>query len=138
MLGFYNFMLQAHSGWRWLVLLIIIIATVKFVIGWLAGQRWSSLDTNLIRAANWIISIQVLLGIILYILVLFQGRPNIVSFTFSHVVPAILALGAVGFGLARSRKATGNRAKFMFASIGLILTIVLVYGALVTVGGIFA
>lgn len=138
MLGFYNFMLQAHSGWRWLVLLIIVIATLKFVIGWLAGQKWSGLDANLMRAANWIITIQVLLGLILYVLVLFQGRSDIVSFTFSHVVPAFLALGAVGFGQARSRKAAGDRAKFMFASIGLILAIVFVYGALVTVGGIFA
>ncbi len=138
MLGFYNFMLQAHSGWRWLVLLIVVIAIIKFVIGWLAAQKWTNLDTNLMRITNWVVTIQVVLGILLYILILFQGRPNIVSFTLSHALPALLALGGVGFALARSRKASGDRQKFMFASIGLIAAMVLIYGALVTVGGIFA
>lgn len=133
---FYTFILQAHSGWRWLVLLVLVVVTLKMVVGWLAKQTWADLDTTLMRVANWVVTIQVVLGVILYILVLFQGRPNLVAFTLSHALPAILALGGIGFAQARSRKAPTPQ-KFMFASIGLILTLVLVYGALRAVGGVF-
>lgn len=133
----YNFLLQAHSGWRWIVLVVIVIVTLKVVVGWLASQNWSNLDTLLVRIANYTLAIQILLGIVLYIMFLSQGRPNVGSFTGSHVIPALLALGSAGFALARSRKAQGSRKKFMFASIGMLITIVLIYGALATVGGPF-
>ncbi len=134
----YNFIFQAHSGWRWIVLLIVVITTLKVLIGWLASQNWSRLDSNLIRLSNIALAIQVLLGIILYVLFLSQGRDNVVAFTGSHVVPALLSLGGVGFALARSRKVQGAKNKFKFASIGMLIAIILIYGALATVGGIFA
>ena len=134
----YFILLQAHSGWRWIALLVIIVTTLKVLIGWVAGQKWQKIDANLVRLANIVLSIQVVLGIILYILFLFQGRSNVGAFTGGHVLPALLSLGGVGFALARARKAPGSKQKFMFASIGMIITIVLIYGALVTVGGLFA
>ena len=133
----YTFLFEAHSGWRWIVLLVIVITTLKVLIGWLAGQKWASLDTNLVRLANLALSIQVVLGIILYIMFLFQGRPNVGAFTGGHVLPAILSLGGTGFALARSRKANGSKNKFMFATIGMVITIVLIYGAVASVGGPF-
>lgn len=134
----YNFLFYAHSGWRWIVLVVILIVTLKMVIGWVANQNWSDLDTLLVRVTNYVLGIQILLGIVLYIMVLAQGRPNLGSFTGSHVVPALLSLGGAGFALARSRKAPESRQKFIFASIGMLVTILLIYGALATVGGIFA
>ena len=50
-----------------------------------------------------------------------------------HVVPALLAVGGVEFGAARAKKSTGNK-KFMFAFIGFIIALVLIFGALATVG----
>jgi hypothetical protein len=134
----YNLIFQAHSGWRWIVLLVIIITTVKVLLGWLTAQNWSKLDTLLVRLANVALSIQVVLGIILYIMFLTQGRPEVGRFTGEHVFPAFLSLGGTGFALSRSRKATKPRTKFMVASFGMIITIVLIYIALLRVGGIFA
>jgi hypothetical protein len=134
----YFFLFQAHSGWRWIALLVILIATLKVVIGWAAGQKWQNLDTTLLRAANIALSIQVVLGIILYIIFLVQDQGPVGRLTGGHVVPALLSLGGVGFAVARSRKATDSRQKFMMASIGMIITVILIYGALATVGGIFA
>jgi hypothetical protein len=106
----------------------------------LGKQQWTDLDTNLVRFTHLAVAIQVFLGIILYILFLTQGGlgRSIGAFTGSHVVPALLTYGAVLFAMIRSRRLTDSNLKFRDASIGLIAAIILVYGALVTVGGIFA
>jgi len=130
-----TFILQAHSGWRYIVLLIIVIVIIKALIGWLGKQKWSSLDSNLMLASRVILYIQVVLGVLAYIVI--QKWVAGFGFIGSHVIPAILAVGAVEFGAARAKKSSGGK-KFMFAFIGFVIAIVLVYGALVTVGGLFA
>ena len=137
-MDFYTILREAHSGWRWLVLVAVLLTTVKVIIGWGLSHNWAKLDTNLIRITNFALSIQVLLGIILYILFLFQGRADVGAFTGAHVIPAFLALAGVGFASARSRKVKKSQKKFMFASLGMIFTVLMIYGALVRVGGLFA
>ena len=131
-----NIILQAHSGWRWIVLLLILIVIIKALIGWLAKQNWSNLDSTLMRLSRYAVYVQVVLGVILYIVA--QKWAAGFGFVGSHIIPAVLAVGAIEFGAARSKKADGSQKKFMFAFIGFIIALVLVYGALATVGGIFA
>ena len=133
----YGIILPAHSGWRWIVLILLVVTTVKVLLGWLGNQNWKKMDAQLVWLTNLAVSIQVLLGIILYILFLFQGRPDVGRFTGEHVFPAFLSLAGTGFALGRSRKASGSKQKFMFASIGMIITVVLIYVALLRVGGPF-
>jgi hypothetical protein len=129
-----NIVLQAHSGWRWIVLALIIITTVKALIGWLGKQKWQTLDTNLLLYSRVAMYIQVVLGLVLY--VLRQEWAAGMAFLGGHVIPAVLAVGGVEFGAARARKSTGQK-KFMFAFIGFIVALILLYGALATVGGMF-
>jgi len=129
-----NFLLMAHSGWRWVVLILLVVVALKALIGWLGQQKWSNLDTRLIWFSRIAVYIQVGLGVILYILL---QKWNVgMGFTGSHVIPALLAVGGVEFGAARAKKSSGTK-KFMFAFIGFAIALVLIYGALATVGGIF-
>jgi hypothetical protein len=136
----YTFLFMAHSGWRWIVLILLVITAIKVLIGWLGKQQWTDLDTNLVRFTHLAVAIQVFLGIILYVSALFADRADLASGRFigGHIVPALLTYGAVLFAMIRSRRLTDGNLKFRDASIGLIAAIILVYGALVTVGGIFA
>ena len=127
-------LLQAHSGWRWIVLLFLLITTVKMLIGWLGGREWRQIDTSLILATRVSVYIQVVLGVILYIVL--QRWVNL-QFTGEHVVVALLAVGGIEFAAARARKAEGDKDKFKFATIGLIISAVLIYIALRAVGGLF-
>jgi hypothetical protein len=135
----YSFLFMAHSGWRWIVLILLVVAAIKVVVGWLGKQNWADLDTYLVRFTHLAIAIQVFLGIILYVMFLVQGGMgrSIGGFTGGHVVPAVLAYGGALFAMLRSRKAQGSNDKFKWASIGLLATIILIYGALATVGGLF-
>jgi uncharacterized membrane protein YhaH (DUF805 family) len=123
------FLLQAHSGWRWVVLLLIVIVTVKALMGWQGKQKWTRLDSNLLLYSRIAVYIQVVLGVILYILL--QRWTNM-RFTGEHVLTAILAVGGLEFGAARARKARGDANKFRFAFIGFVIALILV---LIAIGG---
>ena len=127
------FLLQAHSGWRWIVLILLVVTAVKALIGWLNGQKWSIVDTRLLLFTRIALYIQVVLGVLLYIML---QQWNNMRFTGEHVVIALLAVGAVEFGAARAKKSTGSK-MFMFAFIGSALALILIYVALLVVGGIF-
>ncbi|MEM7345709.1 MAG: hypothetical protein AAF485_15810 [Chloroflexota bacterium] len=129
------FFLEAHSGWSGIVLLLILITGIKALVGWLGNQKWKKIDSQLMLFSQISVRVQFVLGLILFILL--QKWNGGMAFIGSHVIPGILAVGAVEFGAARAKKSKGKQ-KFMFAFIGMILALILVYGALATVGGLFA
>ncbi len=116
------FLLQAHSGWRWIVLILIVITAVKMLIGWLGKQSWTNLDAQLLLFSRIAAYIQVVLGVILYLLL--QQWTNM-RFTGEHVVIALLAVGGLEFGAGRARKASGTN-KFKFGFIGFLIALILV------------
>ena len=128
-------LLQAHSGWRYIVILFLLITIIKMLIGWLGSQNWRQIDTSLILATRVSVYIQVVLGLILYIVL--QQWVNM-RLTGEHVVVALLAVGGIEFAAARARKADGDKNKFKFATIGLVIAAILIYVALRAVGGLFA
>lgn len=122
-----NFLLQAHSGWRWIVLLLIIVTLIKALIGWLGKQKWRELDTRLLLFSRITVYIQVVLGVILYVLI--QGWLNM-RFTGEHVIVALLAVGGIEFGAGRAKKARGDTAMFKFTVIGFLIALVLIFIAI--------
>ena len=129
-----TFLLQAHSIWRWVVLIIIIFVVVRTLVGWLAKQKWTTFETSLMRYSRFTMYVQVVLGILVYIAL--QRWTTGFGFIGSHVIPGLLAVAAIEFGTARARKSRGSK-KYMFAFIGFALSLVLIYGALAAVGAGF-
>lgn len=118
-----EFLLAAHSGWRWLVLALIVITFIKVLLGLLGQQRWTDLDTRLLLFSRIAVYIQVVLGIILYILV--QKWADM-RFTGEHVIMAFLAVGGLEFGAGRAKKAQKDGEKFRFAVIGFGIALLLI------------
>ena len=56
-----NFLFHAHSGWRHIVILVLVLALVKLLIGLVAKQRWSRLDHRLGVTTPIVITVQWLL-----------------------------------------------------------------------------
>ena len=59
-----SFLLKLHSGVRWIVVTVTIIALVWNLLVWLAKQRNEKLDRGLMSAFSGLIDLQVLIGII--------------------------------------------------------------------------
>jgi hypothetical protein len=60
-----NILLMAHSGLRWLVLLVAVIAIVKFLVGWLARSQYKGMDRGLMAGFTGLMDLQGTLGLIL-------------------------------------------------------------------------
>lgn len=129
------FILMTHSGWRYVIVILLMLTLVKMLIGWLGKQKWNNLDSRLLLALRWAVYFQVILGALLYILEQYWTE---MRFTGEHVIVMLLAVGGVEFAAARAKKVADDAGKFKFAAIGLAIAFVLINVALITIGGLFA
>ncbi len=58
-------LLIIHSFTRWLVVLVGVIAIIKFLISWLKKSPFEKIDTRLVAAFSGFMDLQVTLGLIL-------------------------------------------------------------------------
>lgn len=112
-----------HSLWRWVVLLLVVVALLRGVVGWLRGGEWTSLDRQLSMLAVTAIDIQVLLGIILFISE--QRWTSTVFFSAIHPFAGLAALAAAHIGNARVKRATTSQAKYRRLTISLFVALLL-------------
>ncbi len=61
------FLLGLHSGVRWLVVLVTLVALVKLIIGIVQKQSYDKLTQRIMLAFSGIVSLQWLIGIIVLI-----------------------------------------------------------------------
>lgn len=118
-------LIQAHSGWRYLVILVVVLALLKFLVGWLGKQRWTGLDQRLGTITPIVIDIQWLLGILVWIM---QQRwlGNNPLASWEHPTTMTLALIAVHIGWSRAKRTTGATDKFRTAFVGFLIAGLLV------------
>lgn len=57
-------LLMLHSIVRWFILLVAVIAIVKFALGWLRGGQFKGMDRGLTAGFSGLMDLQVTLGII--------------------------------------------------------------------------
>jgi hypothetical protein len=111
---------EAHSGWRYIVLLLLALTIVKSLIGLLGKGRWGSLDEWLNRLTPISIDIQFLLGLVLWIL---EQRWNGVDMVASweHPVTMLIGTALAHVTSTRVKKAPTDAAKFQTATVGYII-----------------
>ena len=110
----------AHSGWRYIVLLLFVVTIVKMLIGLASKGRWGGLDEALNRFTPISMDIQFLLGLILWVM---QQRWNGIDATASweHPVTLLIATALTHVTSSRVKKAPTDAAKFQTATIGYII-----------------
>lgn len=115
--------LMLHALWRWVVVLVVVVALAKFGLGWLQRKQPDLMDRRLTLTFTTVIDIQVLLGLIVLI-------GQIISSTLStagieHVVVMLIVAG-VAHSTAMWRKRDDNtvlRNNFLVALVVLVLVI---------------
>jgi len=107
----HSFLLMAHSGWRYLALLALIVAVVKYLIGWLGNNGWSKMDRQIGLITSIIVDIQLLLGLVLWP-VAWNDHPLSRTRGIEHPVLMLIAIVVMHVGQARVKKtADGNKAR---------------------------
>lgn len=121
-------LLEAHSGWRYVVILLTALAILKYLIGWLSGGRWSSLDHWLGLLTPAALSIQFLLGLILWLVeARWTGADMLRSWEHPGTMLITTALAHMTWN--RVKRAEDDAAKYRIGAIGFIIAgIVLALG----------
>lgn len=84
------FFITIHSIVRWAIVIVGVIAFIKFLYGWLAKKSFTTLDTGIMGGFVGLIDMQVLLGVIIFIWGIIQD--GLVRYRAEHAFTMILAL----------------------------------------------
>ena len=115
-------LLMIHSLVRWLIVILGLVALVKFAIG-LAGKNvFGKMDRGLSSGFSGLMDLQVTLGL-LYFLITGFGGVGFPLFRIEHGVTMLIAAGAA-HSPSMFKKATNKYAVALGAIVG---TLVLVY-----------
>ena len=127
-MSIYNILLQAHSGTRWLALILAIVVTIKSLSGFFKGKEYQKLDNILAVSFVGFMHLQLLFGLILYFISPLvkearmdfgaaMGDSELRFWSVEHLTIMVLAITAAQIGRIVSKKSETNKIKFRQQSI---------------------
>jgi len=128
----YEFIQKFHSGWAYLVLLLLVVAVVNSIIGLASKKEFTAKDRKIALFGLIGTHIQLLIGIILYFLSplglasLGQMSDKALRLTsLEHPLINIIAITLITIGWIKHKKLTTSESKFktfsIFYGLGLVL-----------------
>jgi hypothetical protein len=128
----YQFFQKTHSGWAYLLLLILIIAFLNAAIGYFSKKEFTSKDRKIALFALVFTHIQLLIGIVVYFLspvglaVLGEMKNADLRLTsLEHPLTNIIAIILITIGWSKHKSKTTGLEKFktffIFYGLGLFL-----------------
>lgn len=125
----YYILLQAHSGFRWLILLLVIILILKSLVGLFNSGNYTKLDNILSASFVGLMHLQLLIGLVLYFFLspmtdmAFKDFGSAMKdselrfWAVEHFIVMLFAVVAAQVGRSISKKANDHSVKFRFQSI---------------------
>ncbi len=129
----YQIILETHSGIRWLLLLIAVVALIKFLIGWLQKGEFKGMDRGLMAAFIGLVDLNALLGLIMLLWRGIQeGLWNRERLEHAFVMTLVVV---VAHGASRWRKSGSDAIQFRNNFIVILITLILIVVGVTTIGG---
>ncbi len=124
---------HAHSGWRWIVLGLLIYAIFNAFTKWQSGKSFEEKDRKVNLFTMVSANIQFLFGLILYFIspmVQFgsETMSNKVTrfFTVEHFAMMFIAIALISIGNSMSKKATEDSVKFKKTFIFFLIALIVI------------
>jgi hypothetical protein len=117
-------LLAAHSGWRYVVLFIALVAVVKYLIGWIGHGLWSQWDQRLGATVPIVYDIQLLLGLVLWIMISAWQLPA--RQAWEHPFTMLAGLIVAHLTWLAIRRQNTDVARFRTALLGYLLALVII------------
>lgn len=123
-----TWILASHNAVRWLVVLTGVWAVIRVWRGWMSRAPWTAADLNVGRLFVNAISLQFVLGLLLYATspLIRQGMADMGTamrtagiryFMVEHVLMMLISIAFAHIGLAKVKKAASDSARFQAATI---------------------
>lgn len=128
----YNFIQKFHSGWAYVVLLILVFAIVNSFLGMSSKKQFTPKDRKIALVGLITTHIQLLIGLILYFVsplgkAAFGNMSDAATrlTSLEHPLVNIIAIVLITVGWSKHKKAATSEAKFksiaIFYGLGLLL-----------------
>ena len=116
-------LLEIHSILRWIIVIVGVIAILKFLIGWLRKSQFDKMDRGLAAGFSGLVDLQVTLGL-LYFVITGLGGAGFPMFRIEHTVTMLIA-AAVAHAPAMFKKRPWN--KYAVSLFSVIAALLLIY-----------
>jgi multisubunit Na+/H+ antiporter MnhB subunit len=127
-----DILLMIHSIVRWLIVIVGLIALVKFAIGWLRNGRFAGMDRGLSSGFSGLIDLQATLGLIFLLWSGLDGA-GFPMFRIEHMTTMIIA--AVVAHLPMRWKNAPDKVRFRNSFVVVLVTAVLIFVGVATLPG---
>lgn len=129
-MGIYEILKSAHSGWRYLVIILLLIAFINAAMGYFGNKAYTEGNRKLNVFALISAHIQLLLGLAIYFMHdWYKGDMSVGVqryWKMEHISMMVIAIILITVGNARSKKRDSARLKHLtiFMYFGLALLII--------------
>ena len=129
LMGIYEILKSAHSGWRYLVIILLLVAFINALMGYLGRKPYTEGNRKLNVFALISAHIQLVLGLLLYFLHdWYKGDMSVAIqryWKMEHIAMMLIAIILITVGNAKSKKVDSalmkHRTIFVFFGLGLLL-----------------
>ena len=125
----YQILRSAHSGWRYLVLVLLVLAFVQALTSWLGKKPYTEGNRKLNLFTLIFTHIQVLIGLVLYFLSPLV-EAGVRYWKMEHIGMMIFAAILVTIGNARSKKGDDPAAKHKAVALYFGLALIVIIAAI--------
>lgn len=133
-MNLYGILKSAHSGWRYIVLILLVVALLQALAGWFGKKGYTEGNRKLNVFTLISAHIQFLFGLILYFLSPFTKGPSSEAlyryWKMEHIAIMLLAVILITIGNSRSKKITDGTAKHKAIAIFFGLALILIIGSI--------
>ena len=134
---FYHLIVHAHSGWRWIVLILLLTAIIKTHLGWKGNKEFTEGDRKLGLFTMLAFHIQFLGGLLLYFIspkVVFadgmMGDSILRFFALEHFLMMAIAMALITIGYSKSKKATDAIKKFKYLALFYTVSLIIILASI--------
>jgi len=133
----YNIFLNLHSWFRYIVFVLVLVAIIQSLLGWLTNKPYTELNRKINLFALISAHTQLLIGIVLYFV-----SPNVKFnsytmkdatlryFTVEHWVMMLIAIALITIGHSRAKKTELSAAKHKTIAIFYLIAFAVIVGAI--------
>lgn len=134
----YNFIKEAHSGWAYLVLLLLLIAGINALIGFSSNKTFTAKDRKISLFGLIATHVQLLLAMFLYFLSPYYNTMKEIGmgevmknsdlrlYIIEHPLINLIAIILVTVGWSKHKSATTDKAKFKSIWLMYLIALVLI------------
>ena len=130
-------MVHAHSGWRWVVLILLLAAIVKAFSGWRSKKEFKSGDKKLALFAMMSFHIQFLGGLILYFMSPkvvfvsgFMKNSVLRFFAMEHILMMAIAMILLSVGYNKSKRIVESDKKFKKIFVFYLISLIIILASI--------